>query len=115
MLYIRVVVRPKTRQFRFKTLKPLCVLKKVGRRIVKTRTNKYFGGFNPAVSKEATESFQGKIKTLRKLTILSMEKLPEQVNLVIREWTNYFNKFTASIVHKVLSRVDLSLTSGLSS
>lgn len=78
-------------------------------RIVRTSKGKYFSGYNPAVSKEAIESFQVRIKTLRRLTVLSIEELAEQVNPIIRGWASYFNKFTASKVYKVLSRVNLSL------
>lgn len=79
------------------------------RRIMKTKTGKYFGGFNPAVSKDAIKTFESKIKQHRKRALLSLEDLAEQLNPILRGWTNYFKPFTASAVHKVLSRVNLSL------
>ena len=79
------------------------------RRMVRTKKGQYFCGFNPAVSKSAVKSLKEKIKRLRRLTQLTIEELAEQMNPIIRGWANYFSKFTASEVYKVLSDVNLSL------
>lgn len=79
------------------------------RRIVKTNKGRYFSGFNPAVSKSAVKNLREKTKRLRRLTQLTIEELAEQINPIIRGWANYFNKFTASEVYKVLSHLNLSL------
>ncbi len=79
------------------------------RRIVKTKKGEYFGGFNPAVSKEAIKLFEAKIRTLRKRALLSLEELAQHINPIIRGWENYFKHFTANEVYEVLSRVNLNL------
>ena len=79
------------------------------RRMVRTKKGQYFCGFTPAVSKSAVKSLQEKIRRLRRLTQLTIEELAEQVNPIIRGWVNYFSRFTASEVYKVLFRVNLSL------
>jgi RNA-directed DNA polymerase len=77
--------------------------------MVRTKKGQYFCGFTPAVSKSAEKSLQEKIRRLRRLTQLTIEELAEQVNPIIRGWVNYFGRFTASEVYKVLFRVNLSL------
>jgi RNA-directed DNA polymerase len=78
-------------------------------RTVKTKKGNYFTGFTPAVSKIAIKSFMDKIKKLRKNSYLSLTELAEKMNPIIRGWANYFDKFTASKVHAILSCVNLSL------
>lgn len=78
-------------------------------RTVRTRKGKNFIGFTPAVSKGAIQSLRRKVRRLRKLSILSMEELAQQLNPIIRGWANYFKQYTPSAVYSELSQVNLHL------
>lgn len=76
---------------------------------VKTREGNYFTGFTPAVSKDAIKSLREKVRRLRKLPLLSMTELVDQLNPIIRGWSNYFKHYTPSAVYSELSQVNLHL------
>lgn len=80
------------------------------RRLVKSKYGNFFNAFTPAVSKEASQKFRDRIREIRRNNkIVSIEKLAEEMNPVIRGWANYFSKFCSREAIKVLNYVNLSL------
>lgn len=80
------------------------------RRLVKSKYGNFFNAFTPAVSKEASQKFRDRIREIRRNNkIVSIEKLAEEMNPVIRGWANYFSKFCSREARKVLDYVNLSL------
>ncbi len=80
------------------------------RRLVKSKYGNFFNAFTPAVSKEASQKFRDRIREIRRNNkIVSIEKLVEEMNPVIRGWANYFSKFCSREARKVLDYVNLSL------
>ena len=80
------------------------------KRLVKSKSGNFFTGFTPAVSKSAGQHLRDTIRDIRKNhKMVSLEKLAEIINPVVRGWVNYFSKFCASEARKVLDYVNLAL------
>jgi len=70
---------------------------------VKSKNGNFFNAFTPAVSKEASKLFRQKIKDIRlNSKTLSMEKLANLMNPVIRGWMNYFMVYGSREARKSL-------------
>lgn len=66
-------------------------------RSAKSKDGKYFSAFTPAVSKNSSKSFREKIRNgVRNNRTLSLKKLAELMNPIIRGWMNYFMRYHAS-------------------
>jgi hypothetical protein len=77
-------------------------------RMVKTRTGKYFFGFNPAISDEAAKRIRGQIRSWR-LHLRSgstLKQLAHEINMVVRGWINYYGRFYHSKLHTSLNRIN---------
>lgn len=80
------------------------------RRLAKSKEGRFFNSFTPAVSKSAGQRFRDSIRDIRRGNkLLSLDKLAEIMNPIIRGWANYFSKFCASEARKVLDYVNLTL------
>lgn len=80
------------------------------RRFVKSRNGNFFNTFTPAVSKSASQHFRDRLKEIRRNNkIVSLNKLAEIINPIIRGWANYFSKFCSREARKVLDYVNLTL------
>jgi RNA-directed DNA polymerase len=80
------------------------------KRIAKSKNGRFFNAFTPAASKSASKKFREKIKETRSNnTIVTIYKLAEIMNPIIRGWSNYFSKFCSSEARKSLDYVNLSL------
>lgn len=79
-------------------------------RYVKSKFGNYFNSFTPAVSKASAQSLRDKLREIRrKNQIVSLEKLAELINPILRGWANYFRKYCPSEARKVLDYVNLTL------
>lgn len=66
-------------------------------RLVKSKTECYFMGFTPAVSKEAAATFREKIRIeIRNCNTTDIVALSKQLNPIIRGWLNYFGQYCPS-------------------
>lgn len=77
-------------------------------RMVKTRTGKYFFGFNPAISDEAAKRIRGQIRSWR-LHLRSgstLKELAREINTIVRGWINYYGRFYRSKLHTSLNRIN---------
>jgi RNA-directed DNA polymerase len=80
------------------------------RRFAKSKQGHFFNGFTPVVSKSASKQFRDKIKEIRANNkAVSIYRLAEIMNPIIRGWANYFSKFCSSEARKSLDYVNLSL------
>lgn len=75
-------------------------------RLVKAKVkerDRYFMGFNPAVSDKSVKAMKEKIRNMgwRKITFLSLEEVADRVNPVLSGWVNYYGKFFKSEMHKI--------------
>lgn len=66
-------------------------------RYVKSKDGSFFKAFTPAVSKTAAKSFRDKIReAYRNNGTVSLKKLAEITNPIIRGWMNYFMRYNPS-------------------
>ena len=67
-------------------------------RRVKGRTNKFFMGFNPAVSKAAKKAMRNKTRSFRwqRRTDLSLGQIAAIFNPVLSGWINYYGRYYGS-------------------
>jgi RNA-directed DNA polymerase len=80
------------------------------RRWIKTKQGKFFNGFTPAVSNSAKQKLRDKIRDIRMANkMVSLERLAELMNPVIRGWSNYFAQYSAGEAHKTIDFVNLTL------
>jgi hypothetical protein len=80
-------------------------------RLCKNKSGVYFTGFTPAVSKSAAKSFRTKIRMrVIEMKTISLVKLADVLNPIIRGWMNYFMKFNKSeAIRKGINYVNLTL------
>ncbi len=79
-------------------------------RYVKSKNGNYFNAFTPAVSKESSKMFRSKIKDIRlNSKTISMARLAELMNPIIRGWMNYFMVFGSGEARKSLDYINVSL------
>jgi Retron-type reverse transcriptase len=76
----------------------------------KGKDGSIFNTFTPAVSRKAAYAFREKIRGIRKGNkMVTIERLAELMNPVIRGWSEYFGQYTASKMRETLAHVDLIL------
>ncbi len=77
----------------------------------KTRNGTYFIGFLPAISDKAVKRLRQQIKgwKLHRLSHLSLQDLAKIVNPTVRGWIQYYGKFYASELHKVMRILNSSI------
>lgn len=77
-----------------------------------TKDGKCFDGFLPGISNKAMKKIKEEIKKWKviKASHLSLEKLSEMYNPVIRGWVNYYAKFYPGAMQKIHRHWDKTLT-----
>lgn len=80
-------------------------------RKVKTRSGKYFTGFNPAISNKAAKAIRQKIRrwSIQRWTTKDIFEISKMFKAVIRGWVNYYGKYYKSKLYSVLRHVDQML------
>jgi RNA-directed DNA polymerase len=81
------------------------------RRVRNPRDARVFCGFTPAVSASALQSMRDTIRelNLRSLTHVSMAKIAEQLNPLLRGWIEYYGRFTPSALAPLYRYVNQTL------
>lgn len=82
-----------------------------GRLVKKTDENKFFIGFNPAVSKQALSSMRAETRerSFRNRTDMSLEGIAEEYNPVLRGWLNYYGRYNRSSLYPMLGHFNRTL------
>jgi RNA-directed DNA polymerase len=82
-----------------------------GRLVKKVDENKFFIGFNPAVSKQALNSMRAETRqrSFRNRTDMSLEDIAEQYNPVLRGWLNYYGRYNRSSMYPMLGHFNRTL------
>ncbi|MGF6889039.1 hypothetical protein ABIA39_008698, partial [Nocardia sp. GAS34] len=77
-------------------------------RMVRTRTGRFFSGFNPAISDEAAKGIRERVRSwrLHQRSGSTMNELAREVNTVVRGWMNYYGRFRRSALHFSLNRIN---------
>ena len=79
-------------------------------RFARNKRGQYFVVFSPAVSKKAIDSFNQRVREIRrKTTFKSLEQLALDLNPVMRGWANYFGCYNKSVMKHKLAKVNLAL------
>ncbi len=73
-------------------------------RVVKSKTNRIFISFTPAVSKKAARKLINKIKSLKilKMTQIDLCEIARELNPIMRGWINNFKHFYPSEMYKTM-------------
>ncbi len=81
------------------------------RMVRRSRDNKLFCGFNPAVSSSALKAMRTTIRELdlRHQTQLSMADIARRVNPLLRGWIEYFGRYAPSALYPLLRYVNQML------
>jgi len=81
------------------------------RRARNGKTGKIFTSFQPAISQEAKMEIYKEIQKwkLAKRTQRTLESISEEINVQIRGWFNYFDKFYASALNQLRTHIDYRL------
>ena len=77
-------------------------------RKVRTKTGKYFFGFNPAISDDAAKRIRAQIRSwrLHLRNGSSLKDLAREINMVVRGWINYYGRFYPSALVPSLNRIN---------
>jgi RNA-directed DNA polymerase len=80
-------------------------------RTVKDRCNRYFVGFNPAVSDKAAKSMRRTIRGWRihRMSDKSLEDISRLFDATIRGWLNYYGRFYKSALDPILDQLNRAL------
>ena len=81
-------------------------------RIVKARSaNRFFVGFNPAVSEEAAKSVRDTIRGWRihLMSDKSIDDISRIINPVVRGWLNYYGSYFRSALYPILNQLNNAL------
>ena len=79
-------------------------------RFAKNKRGQYFVSFTPAVSKKAINSFNQRVREIRRRTTFkSLEQLALDLNPVMRGWANYFGCYNKNEMKHKLAKVNLAL------
>jgi len=80
-------------------------------RFAKSRSNRYFVGFIPAVSDEAAQSIRETIRSLKihLMSDKSIFDLSRMFNPVIRGWINYYGKYCKSALYSIFNQLNRAL------
>ena len=81
------------------------------RMVRRSRDNKLFCGFNPAVSSSALKAMRTTIRELdfRHLTQLSLVDIARRLNPLLRGWIEYYGRYAPSALHPLLRYVNQTL------
>ena len=81
------------------------------RLVRRSRDNKLFWGFNPAVSVSALKAMRSMIRELnvRHRTELSMVDIARQINPLLRGWIGYYGRYAPSALYPLLRYVNQTL------
>jgi len=81
------------------------------RMVRRSRDNKLFCGFNPAVSSSALKAMRTTIRELdfRHLTQLSLVDIARRLNPLLRGWIEYYGRFAPSALYPLLRYVNQTL------
>ena len=81
------------------------------RMVRRSRDNKLFCGFNPAVSSSALKAMRTTIRELnfRHLTQLSLVDIARRVNPLLRGWIEYYGRYAPSALYPLLRYVNQTL------
>ena len=81
------------------------------RMVRRSRDNKLFCGFNPAVSSSALKAMRTTIRELdlRHQTQLSLADIARRVNPLLRGWIEYFGRYAPSALYPLLRYVNQML------
>jgi hypothetical protein len=76
-----------------------------------SRSGRLFCGYTPAVSPSAMKAMGEKIRDLniRRQTQLSLDKIAERLNPLLRGWIEYYGRFAPSALHPLLRYVNQTL------
>jgi RNA-directed DNA polymerase len=80
-------------------------------RWAKSRWGKYFIGFSPAISNEATKSIRSTVRSwrLHRRSDKSLGDLARMYNPIIRGWINYYGSYYKSALYRVFYPLSRSL------
>jgi len=80
-------------------------------RWARSRWGKYFIGFSPAISNEATKSIRSTVRSwrLHRRSDKSLEDLARMYNPIIRGWINYYGSYYKSALYRVFYPLSRSL------
>jgi len=80
-------------------------------RWARSRWGKYFIGFSPAISQEATKSIRSTVRSwrLHRRSDKSLEDLARMYNPIIRGWINYYGSYYKSALYRVFYPLSRSL------
>lgn len=79
-------------------------------RYVQNKQGEFFNGFTPAVSKFSGQELRDSIRNIRMQNkSVSVEKLAELINPVVRGWYNYFSKYASGVAKRILTYINLTL------
>jgi RNA-directed DNA polymerase len=81
-------------------------------RLVKSKKGTFFVGFNPAISSRAATAIRRTMRSwgLHRKSDLSLEQIARRVNPVLRGWITYYGVYFRSVLHRVLSHLDMYLS-----
>jgi RNA-directed DNA polymerase len=81
------------------------------RMVRRSRDNKLFCGFNPAVSSSALKAMRTTIRELdfRHLTQLSLVDIARRLNPLLRGWIEYYGRYAPSALYPLLRYVNQTL------
>ena len=80
-------------------------------RLSKSRYNRYFVGFNPAVSNSAAKSIRGVIRSWRihRASDKTIVDLSRMFNPIIRGWINYYGIYYKSALYPIFNQLNMAL------
>ena len=81
------------------------------RRVMRSRHNTLFCGFNPAVSSSALKAMRWTIRDLgiRHQTQLSLADIARRINPLLRGWIEYYGRYAPSALYPLLRYINLTL------
>jgi RNA-directed DNA polymerase len=80
-------------------------------RLAKSRSNRYFVNFSPAVSDKAGKAIRKTIRgwKIHRMSDKSIAELSRMFNPVIRGWVNYYGKYYKSALYPIFNQLNMSL------
>ena len=80
-------------------------------RLAKSRSNRYFVNFSPAVSDKAGKAIRKAIRgwKIHRMSDKSIADLSRMLNPVIRGWVNYYGKYYKSALYPIFNQLNMSL------
>lgn len=80
-------------------------------RFAKSRSNRYFVNFSPAVGDKAGKAIRKTIRgwKIHRMSAKSIAELSRMFNPVIRGWVNYYGKYYKSALYPIFNQLNMSL------